>query len=245
VKIWYCANCEGLCAPRAPIVHPLKKKAPPRGIHARTLAGEHLMKKTTIAFVLFLALAAPAAAQDCPTKHPALTPLDHSSMIAAYTASYLGLYGHPPSMQAGSGADDGNYWVAVSDHFGEFSDGICRAGWNAYWETKVGTLAASVSPALGDQPARFQPSINPPPPPPPPPPIFVPPPPPPVLPALNLEGVYAQLALLNAKIDHVDQNVTEGRAENRSFFGLIKDHWKAIVGVIATAGGGFITGQKF
>lgn len=72
-----------------------------------------------------------------------------------------------------------------------------------------------------------------------PPPIIVVPPV-----GLDLSGVAAQLALLNAKVDElarasgeahasINQNVSDGRAENRSFFSAIAQHWKSIVAVAA------------
>lgn len=123
----------------------------------RYLSGRNAIGTAFLSALLVVLLCvAPAAAQDCPTKHPALTALDHAAMVAAVQASYRGLYGRNPTGQPGSGVDDTSYWVAVSDHYGEFSDHVCRAGWSAYWELKLGG-ADSVSPTLGDQPARFLP----------------------------------------------------------------------------------------
>jgi len=87
---------------------------------------------------------------------PALTPLDDGYMLAAFTASFRGLFGRDPSMQPGSGSDDGWYWIGVSNHHGAFSDNICRAGWSAYWEEKLAGND-NVPSELADQPARFQP----------------------------------------------------------------------------------------
>jgi hypothetical protein len=100
----------------------------------------------------------PQAAVDsgCVVSHPALTALDDATMFAAYAASFRGIYGRESVMQPGTGADDGAYWVAQSNHFGAFGDGVCRAGWNAYWEQRLAG-ADSADPALGDQPAIFQP----------------------------------------------------------------------------------------
>jgi hypothetical protein len=103
-----------------------------------------------------LTVAALAAAQDCPVKHLALTALDHAAMEAAYTASFRGLYHRDPTGAPGSGPDDIGYWIGSYDHYGAYSDTVCRAGWNAYTETRLSGLA-SADPALGDQPARFQP----------------------------------------------------------------------------------------
>jgi hypothetical protein len=89
-------------------------------------------------------------------RHPPLTGLDHASMEAAVRASFRGLYGREPTGVPGSGVDDVNYWIAVSDHYGEFSDHVERAGWSRYWEVKL-SGRDSADPALGDVPARFQP----------------------------------------------------------------------------------------
>ncbi len=104
---------------------------------------------------------------DCPagaTLHRSLTGLDHASMLAAYTASFVGLYHRQPTMQPGSGSDDGEYWIATFNHYGPYGDGICRAGWNAYAELRLGG-GESGDPRLGDQPAKFLPSAAPVPPP--------------------------------------------------------------------------------
>lgn len=141
--------------------------------------------------LLLFCLSTPAFAQEvCPVKHPALTALDHDTMARAYDASFRGIYGRNPTGAVNGGVDDREYWISVSNHYGEFGDNICRAGWNAYWEQKL-TGQDSVDPKLGDQPARFQPTappiVNPPPPPPPPPPIPAPLP----VPATFIVGPYA------------------------------------------------------
>jgi len=200
-------------------------------------------------FVLAIIFATPARAQVCALKHPTLTALDHESMVAAYTASFRGLKGRAPTWLSGSGADDGNYWIAVSDHYGEYSDGVCRAGWNAYMELKLGG-SDSVSPALGDQPARFQPTapgqtLGEP----------APSHPLPIPPLHTIDFCAAQITMLQTAmtarldqlvrhVDLVDQNVTAGRAENTTFFAAVTRHWKAIVGTVGTAAIGFIGGKK-
>jgi len=159
--------------------------------------------------ISLLALATPASAETCPVKHPALTALDHASMLAAYTASFRGIFGRNPTL-----ADDGNYWIAVSDHYGEFGDTVCRAGWSAYWEVKL-TGQDAVNPALGDQPARFQPEtaplvVTPPPVPP------TPSPPTPVMsnPASADTAVLAAIADLKAAMqaEHAEQTRSIGDA---------------------------------
>ncbi len=148
------------------------------------------------ALVTTLLLAAPIQAQNenCPIKHPALTALDYTSMTAAIQASHVGLYGRPPTGQPGSGHDDIGYWIAVSDHYGEFSDGICRAGWSAYWEAKLAG-SDSVTPSLGDTPARFRPSIVITPPIVTPPVVVIPPP----LPSTDLSTLLARLEMLRVQ----------------------------------------------
>ena len=117
------------------------------------------MKRFVAALILVL-VSAPARAETCPVKHPALTGLDRASMAAAYEASFIGAEGRTPTWTRGAGKDDGEYWIAVSDHYGEFGDTVCRAGWSAYWEVKL-TGQDAVNPALGDQPARFPPEAMP------------------------------------------------------------------------------------
>lgn len=68
------------------------------------------------------------------------------------------------------------------------------------------------------------------------PPIVVPPAPVPVpvvppsapLPSLDLSGVYAQLAVIAAKVDTVNTNVTDGRAEQKAFDDNVKSVWQQI-----------------
>jgi hypothetical protein len=94
----------------------------------------------------------------CPDnlKKPPMTALDDVTMTAAYTASFEGLYGRPPTGVPGSGIDDTAYWIGVSNHYGKFSDGWCRAGWSRYWELKL-SGADSVDPAFGDVAAFYYP----------------------------------------------------------------------------------------
>jgi hypothetical protein len=203
--------------------------------------------RRVLALVLLLASPALGAQEVCPVRHPALTALDHASMVAAFTASFRGIYSRNPTFAVGAGADDGNYWISAADHYGEFGDGVCRAGWNAYWETKLATGQQSVDPKLGDQPARFQPSAAPP--------VVPPPVVPPAPPPLDLSGVPAQLAALTATVEElarasaeahaaIHQNVTDGRAENRNFFQSVAAHWKQITAVLGPAAAAFVAGKK-
>jgi hypothetical protein len=90
----------------------------------------------------------------------------------------------------------------------------------------------------------------------PPPPVIVPPPPPvvtpppvvPPAPVLDLSGVSAQLAALASKLEAVDQNVTDSRAENRTFFESVKSIWAQIgaplVKYVLPAVAAFVAGKK-
>jgi hypothetical protein len=121
------------------------------------------MTRHLIALFLF-AQTVPAFAGDCPAgraTHPPLTGLDRASLVAAYTASFRGLFHRDPTFTRGAGVDDGDYWISASDHYGEFSGNTCRAGWSAYWEHWL-EFGHGGSPALGDEPARFQPGVAPP-----------------------------------------------------------------------------------
>ena len=191
--------------------------------------------------ISLLALAAPASAETCPVKHPALTALDHASMLAAYTASFRGIFNRNPTLAPGSGADDGTYWVAVSDHFGEFGDTVCRAGWSAYWEVKL-TGQDAVNPALGDQPARFQPETTPP--------SVVPAPtpnastPPPSLPGGPLPDRDCTTAVLAAIAD-LKQTVSAEHAEQtRSITAALKNVGEFALKYLAPEIGAWIVGHQ-
>jgi len=188
-----------------------------------------------LAALILLALAAPAHAETCPVKHPALTALDHASMLAAYTASFRGLFNRNPTLAAGSGADDGNYWIAVSDHYGEFGDSICRAGWSAYWEVKL-TGQDAVNPALGDQPARFQPeSVTP----------SVTPPPPPSLGIPKPDPIAADNTAVLAAIADLKQTVSaEHAAQTRSIGDALKNVSEWALKYLGPAVGAWIVGQR-
>lgn len=191
----------------------------------------------SLAFIMAMLInVATVSAENCPVKHPALTSLDHASMLAAYTASFKGIYGRNPTGVTGSGLDDANYWIGVSDHYGEFGDNVCRAGWSAYWEQKL-TGQDAVDPKLGDQPARFQPESggnvpNPPTPPTPPAPVF------------DDAALRKAIADVKAELDElvrangeahasINQNVSDGRAENRSAWAAVAQHWKAITAIVS------------
>lgn len=71
------------------------------------------------------------------------------------------------------------------------------------------------------------------------------------LPSIDLSGVYAQFSILNAKVDElirangdahaaIHQNISDGRAENRTFFEQVRTQWKAIVGKALVYGGPII-----
>lgn len=83
--------------------------------------------------------------------------LDPAYLTAAILASYAGTHGG-----AVEPASDFDYWFGLASHPGQYSDGIWRIGWNAYWEARMEpTNTGSASPALGDQPARYLPGGTP------------------------------------------------------------------------------------
>src|SRR5438094_10501141 len=89
------------------------------------------MKRFVAALILVL-VSAPARAETCPVKHPALTGLDRASMAAAYEVSFIGAECRTPTWTRGAGKDDGEYLIAVSKHFGEYGYGSGRSGWIRY-----------------------------------------------------------------------------------------------------------------
>ncbi len=70
----------------------------------------------------------------------------------------------------------------------------------------------------------------------------------PVPPAFDPAGVNAQLAAIAAKVDAVNQNVTDGRAENKSFFDNVKSIWAQIgeplLKYVLPAVAAFVAGKK-
>ena len=93
---------------------------------------------TALLLAILLPLAASAQQDDCPAghvRHPQVSPLDHDYMVSAFKASFRGLFGRDPSMQPGSGKDDGEYYIAAANHYGVYGDDQCHAGWSGYWES--------------------------------------------------------------------------------------------------------------
>ncbi len=190
--------------------------------------------KTTALVLVLLVLPAPSFAQDdCPAghvKHPALTALDHASMLAAYQASHKGIFGVESACTPGSGVHDCEYYISASNHYGVYGDDQCHAGWSGYWEAWLQYGRGDLT--LVQTPARFQPAALPPAP------IPVPPP------VIDLSGVQAQLAAIAAELhEHVradgdahaaiNQNISDGRTENRNFFQAVAAHWKSISAIAA------------
>ncbi len=195
----------------------------------------------------FIVVVTPAVAQDdCPpghVRHPALTALDDASMQAAFTASFRGLFGREPSMKTGDGKDDGWYYIRASNHYGVYGDDQCHAGWSGYWESWLQVGHGDL--ALVQSPARFQPQpapvVMPPPP------VAIPPvisPPLPAIQTCDLTAVLSSLERLEHTLEAVNQNVTDGRAENRSFFRSVADNWRAIAKWGMTIVGGYVAGKK-
>jgi hypothetical protein len=192
--------------------------------------------------ILLLALAAPAFAQDdCPpghVRHPAITALDDASMLAAYTASYRAIVGHDPSMRPGDGAGDGWYWIHASNHYGVYGDDQCHAGWSGYWESWLQTGHGDLK--LVQAPARFQPTSAPPVNPP----VVPPPAPLPVVQTCDLTAALSSLERIEHKVDATNQNVTDGRAENKTFFTAVANNWKGILKWATTIGLSGVIGAK-
>lgn len=199
----------------------------------------------TLLLLVALFIATPVFAQDdCPAGHvrnPAVSPLDHEYMVAAFKASFRGLFGRDPSMQPGSGKDDGEYYIGASNHYGVYGDDQCHAGWSGYWESWLAVGRGDLG--LVQTPARFLPGSQPVPTP-----IPTPTPQPQPLPegvlvvkidALTLKVGQLQLEVANltASMDDahkaIQQNISDGRAENRSFFKAVGEHWKSITAVAA------------
>lgn len=202
------------------------------------------IKQLLVAFLIFL-MAAPALAQDdCPAGHirnPQVSQLDHDSMQAAFKASFKGLFGRDPSMQPGSGKDDGEYYIGAANHFGVYGDDQCHAGWSGYWESWLQNGHGDLTQV--QTPARFLPNAAPPPvvaPPPPPVVIFVPAPPAP-LPSTPLPQT---LDMCRADIATVAASVEAGRQENRAFFAAVGSEWKKILVVAAPIIGALVAGLK-
>lgn len=160
--------------------------------------------------ILALLIAAPAAAQDdCPAghvRHPQVSPLDHAYMVRAFTASFRGIFGREPSMQQGSGVDDGEYYIAAADHFGVYGDDQCHAGWSGYWESWLQNGHGDLT--LVQTPARFLPNLTPP--------VVVPPVVvPPVTPPAPVPDLTDRVEHLEELLAHLQQGVIaiEGRIQ--------------------------------
>jgi hypothetical protein len=169
------------------------------------------------AALVVLCLAMPAWAQDdCPPGHfhyPTVTALDDASMLAAYTASYRGLFGHDPSMKPGDGAADGWYWIHASNHYGVYGDDQCHAGWSGYWESWLQTGHGDLG--LVQTPARFLPTIAPTPP------VVVNSPVLPSVAVCDLSSITSEIANLRADVD-------AGRAENQQFYADARSKWEQV-----------------
>jgi hypothetical protein len=180
-----------------------------------------------------------AAQDDCPpghVRHPAISALDDASMIAAAKASFRGIYGRDATLVPGSGVDDLWYYVRQANHFGVYGDDQCHAGWSGYWESWLRVGHGDL--ALVQSPAQFRPEA--------PPPVMTPPVIPP--PVFSDAAILAQLATLKSAVDElarasgdahaaINQNITDGRTENRNFFKAVGDHWRSI----AAVAGPFVT----
>lgn len=208
--------------------------------------------KTLIIALFCLLVALPVAAQDdCPAGHvrnPPVSPLDNTYMLAAFKASFQGIFGRQPTCQPGSGKDDCNYYIGASNHYGVYGDDQCHAGWSGYWESWLAVGHGDLS--LVQTPAKFLPGSEPAPQPQPQPTPQPSPVPEGVLIAkvdnvsakvdnltIRLEQLRLEIANLTASMDEahkaINQNVSDGRAENRSFFSAVAEHWKAVTAIAA------------
>ena len=183
-----------------------------------------------ILLILLTAAAPVYAIDDCPpggVKHAALTGLDHASMEAAVKASFVGLYHREPTGVPGSGPDDIGYWIQLSDHYGAYGDGICRAGWNAYMELRL-SGASSGDPSLGDQPARFQPKST-------------LPPESGLPPVVGNQSVLPSVAVcdlssITSEIANLRADVDAGRAENQAFYADARSKWEQVATFVGKYG---------
>lgn len=190
-----------------------------------------MSQQKTLFVLLFLFLSAPTFAQDdCPAGHirnPQVSPLDHDYMVRAFTASFRGLFGRDPSMQPGTGKDDGEYYISAANHFGVYGDDQCHAGWSGYWESWLqnghGDLGAVQTPA------RFLPMVAPP--------IVTPPPPivtpPAPLPSADLSQLFSQGAINHAAemalLAELQTQIAGARQDIADFRQAVRSKWVAIM----------------
>lgn len=87
-------------------------------------------------------------------EHPPILPTDLAGMTPYIIASFKGMNNGTILTPS-----DIAFWAGYADHYGApYSDGICRIGWNAYWEAAMAPGYTGVSnPKLGDQLPRFMP----------------------------------------------------------------------------------------
>lgn len=174
--------------------------------------------------LLLLCSAAPVFAQDdCPPGHvrnPQVSPLDHDYMVSAFTASFRGLFGRDPTMQPGSGKDDGAYYISASNHYGVYGDDQCHAGWSGYWESWLAVGHGDL--ALVQTPARFLPSTTPPTPPP------SPPPPTPIEPTLSAKIDLLQ-SIATMRFDQLDTEIAATRQDIADFRDAVRSKWAAVI----------------
>jgi hypothetical protein len=152
------------------------------------------MKRYLLAFVFVLCASFASAQDDCPAGHirnPQVSALDHDYMLRAFTASFRGLFKRDPSMQPGSGKDDGEYYISASNHYGVYGDDQCHAGWSGYWESWLQDGHGDLT--LVQTPARFLPGTVPTPDPTP---VPVPTP----APSVDLAPILAQIAALTQRV---------------------------------------------
>lgn len=94
----------------------------------------------------------PGSSKDRPIQ---TSPLDVPYLTAAVRASWRGWYGTemPP--------DEVTQWVGYASRPDQYSDGLWRIGYNAYWEYRMGPEGKDSAPVqLADQPPRFVPEVG-------------------------------------------------------------------------------------
>lgn len=188
-----------------------------------------MMKALVLTLILLLPV--PVFAQDdCPAGHirnPQISALDHDYMTAAFKASFKGLFGRDPSMQPGSGKDDGEYYIAAANHFGVYGDAQCHAGWSGYWESWLQNGHGDLG--VVQVPAHFLPYVAPP--------VVIPPvvidppvvKPPTPQPATDLSPILTAQAVDRAILLELQKELAATRQDIADFRAAVRSRWVAIM----------------
>lgn len=212
--------------------------------------------KRLLACVLFVLVSAPVVAQDHPSRVDVVAQAkadllasgqDLSGSCGAFAIVRLAAW---RMRSEGAGLLDkpsGNNCAGYSVDIIAYADGQIYDVLIASGEQNTPSWQYAGS-GMG---SRYHAAIEPPGQPPAPTPVPTPAPVPAPIPSIDLSGVYAQFAILNQKLDElarasgdahaaIEQNVTDGRKENQTFFETVKAQWKAIVGKAAVYAGPII-----